>query len=161
MKNLIVAMFLLAGCATAPAAKTEAPADPPKRMRSAPVRAPRKAARKTTLGPMAERLKGNNAAYRREIRTDYDTIPGKVIHWYNDGSSKTNDPFYVDLVVCSNAVEKGYAKWDKAAKAAEKARKHDAKNVEKAVKELEKLKEKSSEYVAPLYDAAIEVFVGK
>lgn len=112
--------------------------------------------------PNTDRLKSTNKAYRREIRTDYDTIPGKVIHLYNDGTAKTNVPFHVDCHVVTNCYEltleneKKVANYvRKAQKDAEKAEKKDAKNFEGWLKDTKKAMDKSSEDMRPFYEDII------
>lgn len=113
-------------------------------------------------GSMTDRLRANNRGYSREIRTDYDTIPGKVIHWYADGHAKTNTPFTVNCHVVTNAWELTLIEEQKVAnyvrkaqKDADKAEKKDAKNFEKWLKDTEKAMEKSSEDMRPFYEDII------
>lgn len=108
--------------------------------------------------PMADRLKASNKAYAREIRTDYDTIPGMVIHWFADGHAKTNKPFRADCHTVTNCYELTLADERKVAnyvrkaqKDADKAEKKDAKNFEKWLKDTQKAMDKSSEDMKDFY----------
>lgn len=42
----------------------------------------------------------------REVRTDYEAVPGSVVHWFSDGSARTNVVRHIDLSVVTNTVEK-------------------------------------------------------
>ena len=42
----------------------------------------------------------------REVRTDYEAVPGSVVHWFSDGSARTNAVRHIDLTVVTNTVEK-------------------------------------------------------
>ena len=42
----------------------------------------------------------------REVRTDYEVVPGSVVHWFSDGSARTNVIRHIDLTVVTNTVEK-------------------------------------------------------
>lgn len=110
---------------------------------------------------VTDRLKASNRGYSREVRVDYDSCPGKVVHWYADGHAKTNTPRRVDLVVQTNTVELLVVKTKKVEKAAEKARKKDQKNFEKWVKDTEKARDKSSSDMAEFYDSILEIAKGK
>lgn len=118
--------------------------------------------------PKTDRLKASNRAYSREVRTDYDSVPGKVVHWYADGHARTNTPFRVDLHIVTNCYEltlenerKIANKMRKIKDDQAKAAKNDQKNLEKAVKELKKLQDKSSEEMYQLFQDAIDIFEGR
>lgn len=101
-------------------------------------------------GPFDSLSKARSAT-RREIRTDYDTIPGKVIHWYSDGTARTNTPKRVDFVICTNKVENTIISLDAESKVtrdvkgkADKAKKKEQKTFENWVKDTKKAMNKSS-----------------
>jgi len=101
-------------------------------------------------GPFDSLSKARSAT-RREIRTDYDTIPGKVIHWYSDGTARTNTPKRVDFIICTNKVENTIIALDAEAKVtrdvkdkASKAYKKEQKTFENWIKDTQKAQSKSS-----------------
>lgn len=104
-----------------------------------------------------DRLKAYEKGFPYETKVDRETIKGKAIHWYSDGHAVTVTPYRVNCVYLTNTVDEAVL-IVKAQKAAQKQGKKDAKNIEKAIKQLEKLKSKSSELLSPLFDEAIKLF---
>lgn len=102
-------------------------------------------------------VNGYNKGFPYETRVDRKTISGKAIHWYSDGHSVTVTPHRVNCAYLTNTVDAAVIS-DKRIKKAQKSAKHDEKNIDKAIKELGKLRDKSSESVQPLYDEAIRIF---
>lgn len=106
-----------------------------------------------------DRLKSYEKGFPYETRVDRETIKGKAIHWYSDGHAVTVTPYRVNCVYLTNTIDAAILTV-KAQKAAQKMAKKDEKNIDKAIRELEKLKAKSSESLQPLYDEAINLFNG-
>lgn len=106
-----------------------------------------------------DRLKSYEKGFPYETRVDRETIKGKAIHWYSDGHAVTVTPHRVNCVYLTNTVDAAVLTV-KEQKAAQKQGKKDGKNIDKAIKELEKLKKKSSEALQPLYASAIKLFEG-
>ena len=112
-----------------------------------------------------DRLKNYDRGFPYETRVDRETIKGKAIHWYSDGHAVTVTPHRVNCAYLTNTVDSAVLTF-KAQKKAQKKGKKDAKNIEKAVKELTKLRElmklrnKSSASLTPLFDEAIKLFNG-
>lgn len=106
-----------------------------------------------------DRLKSYEKGFPYETRVDRETIAGKAIHWYSDGHAVTVTPHRVNCVYLTNTIDAAVLTV-KSQKAAQKSAKKDEKNIDKAIKELEKLKAKSSESLQPLYDEAIKLFEG-
>lgn len=111
-----------------------------------------------------KRLKVGLRSHHREVRTDYDTIPGSVIHWYSDGSAETNVIQYIDSVVQTNAYENVLIRTDAEAEPTRKIRaakknavKKDQKNLEKAIQDMEKARDKSSDSMKELYQSIIDI----
>lgn len=104
-------------------------------------------------------VNGYNKGFPYEVRVDRETIKGKAIHWYSDGHAVTVTPHRVNCVYLTNTVDAAVLTV-KEQKAAQKQGKKDGKNIDKAIKELEKLKKKSSEALQPLYASAIKLFEG-
>lgn len=104
-------------------------------------------------------VNGYNKGFPYEVRVDRETIKGKAIHWYSDGHSVTVTPHRVNCTYLTNTVDAAVIKV-KRQKEAQKKGKKDAKNLDKAIKELKKLRDKSSDTLHPLYDEAIEMFQG-
>lgn len=98
-----------------------------------------------------------NKRFPYETRVDHKTVAGKAIHWYSDGHAVTVTPRRVNCSYITNAVDAAVIS-NKRIKKAQKAAKHDEKNINKAIKELKKLRDKSSDAVQPLYDEAIRIF---
>lgn len=111
-----------------------------------------------------KRLKVGLRSHHREVRTDYDTIPGSVIHWYSDGSAETNVIQYIDSVVQTNAYEQVLIRTDAEAEPTRKIRetkknaaKKDQKNLKNAIKDMKKARDKSSESMQELYQSIIDI----
>lgn len=52
-----------------------------------------------------KRLKVGLANHGREVKSDYASLPGYVIHWFSDGAVQTNRLVHIDCVVQTNTVE--------------------------------------------------------
>lgn len=111
-----------------------------------------------------KRLKASMRFHVKEVRTDYDTIPGSVIHWYSDGTAETNLIRHIDLVVQTNTVERQVIELDAEAAPTRKIRnakknavKKDQKNLENAIKDMKKARDKSSESMQELYQSIIDI----
>ena len=53
-----------------------------------------------------KRLKIGLINHGREVKSDYNLVPGSVVHWFADGSVTTNKLVHIDCLIQTNTVEK-------------------------------------------------------
>ena len=85
------------------------------------------------------RLLANQArSYRSEAKSDPNTVPGHIIHWYSDGTVVTNAIKTINAVVLTNTVEQAMEKLkDDVSDLTERCHELDAKVLEWAQKYAE------------------------
>lgn len=104
---------------------------------------------------------------RRAVKRERITI-GTNEYWvvtYMKGAKldcvKTNLAYKIEGKPQTNPMEEGYMKTERIRKAKKNAEKKDTKNLEKAIKDLEKARDKSSESMREVYDSVLNILEEK